>query len=87
MKHLLEFDPRIGSHKEFRQNHFQSFLEKFKKINQGAVIFKSSEADAADQIEISFVDANIHQTCHNIISDNQNATESELTTILLQKLS
>ena len=41
MKHLLEFDPRIESHKEFCQKHFESFLGKFKKINQGAVIFKS----------------------------------------------
>ena len=86
MKHFLEFDPRIERHKEFCQRHFKSFLEKFKKINPGAVIFKSFETDAADQTEISFMDANIQQICHNIISDNPNATESELTTILFQKL-
>ena len=40
MKHLLEFDPRIESHEEFCQKEFESFLKKFKKINQGAVIFK-----------------------------------------------
>ena len=87
MKHLLEFDPRIESHKEFCQKHFESFLEKFKKINQGAVIFRPFETDAADQTEISFMDANIQEICHNIISNNPNATESELTTILFQKLS
>ena len=38
MKHLLEFDPRIESHKEFFQKHFELFLEEFKKINQGTVI-------------------------------------------------
>ena len=85
MKHLLEFDPRIESHKEFFQNHFELFLEEFKKINQGTVIFKSFETDAADQTEISFVDSNIQEICHNIISDNPNATKSELTTILFQK--
>ena len=62
-------------------------MEKFKKINQGAVIFKSFETDAADQTEISFMDANIQQICLNIISDNPNTTESELTTIPFQKLS
>ena len=87
MKHLLEFDPRIESHKEFCQKHFESFLEKFKKINQGAVIFKSFETDAADQTKVSFMDANIQEICRNIISDNPNAIESELTTILFQKLS
>ena len=25
-KHLLEFDPTIGSHREFNQNHFKSLL-------------------------------------------------------------
>ena len=40
---LFEFDPRIKSHKEFCQNHFESFLEKFKKVNQGAVIFSFME--------------------------------------------
>ena len=40
MKHLLEFDPITESHKEFCQKDFESFLEKFKKINQCAVIFK-----------------------------------------------
>ena len=69
------------------QNHFESFLEKFEKINQGAAIFKSFETDAADQTEISFMVANIQQICHNIISYNPNATESEFTTILFQKLS
>ena len=39
----FEFDPRIESHKEFRQNHFESFLEKFKKINQDAAIFNFME--------------------------------------------
>ena len=87
MKHVLEFDPRIESHKEFYQKNFESFLEKFNKINQGAVIFKSFETDAADQTEISFMDANIQQICLNIISDNPNATESELTTTIFQKLS
>ena len=61
-------------------------MKKFKKINQDAVIFKSFETDAADQTEISFMDDNIQQICHNILSDNPNATESELTTILFQKL-
>ena len=79
MNHLLQFDPKIGSHKEFCQKHFESFLEKFKKINQGTVIFKSFETDAADQKEISFMDANIQETCNNITSDNPNATKSELT--------
>ena len=32
-----------------------------------------------------FMDANIQEICHNIISDNLNAIESELTTILFQK--
>ena len=63
---------------------FELFLEKFKKINQGAVIFKSFETDTADQTEVSFMDANIQQICLNIIADNSNATESELTTILSQ---
>ena len=87
MKHLLEFDPITESHKEFCQKDFESFLEKFKKINQRAVIFKSFETDTADQTEISFMDVNIQEICHNIISNNPNATESELTTILFQKLS
>ena len=43
MKHFLKFDPRIERHKELCQRHFKSFLEKFKKINPGAVIFKSFE--------------------------------------------
>ena len=62
-------------------------MEKFKKIDQGAVIFKSLETAAADQTEVSFMDANIQEICRNIISDNPNAIESELTTILFQKLS
>ena len=33
------------------------------------------------------MDVNIQEICHNIISNNPNATESELTTILFQKLS
>ena len=80
MKHLLEFDPRNESHKEFCQKHCKSFLEKFKEINQGAVSFKSFETDAADPTEIGFMDENIQEICHNTISDNPNATESELTT-------
>ena len=40
------------SHKEICQKHFESFLEKFKKIDQGAVSFKSFETDAADPTEI-----------------------------------
>ena len=39
----FEFDPRIESHEEFRQNHFELFLEKFKKINQDAAIFNFME--------------------------------------------
>ena len=86
MKHLPEFDPRIENHKEFCQKHFESSLERFKKTIQGAFIFKSFETDAVDQTEISFMDANIQDVCHKIIFDNPNATESELTTILFQKL-
>ena len=67
--------------KEFCQKHFESFLGKFKIINHGAVVLKSSETDAADQTEIRFMDANIQEICHNI-SDNPHATESELTTTL-----
>ena len=33
------------------------------------------------------MDANIQETCNNITSDNPNATKSELTTTLFQKLS
>ena len=36
-------------------------FEKFKKINQGAIIFKSFGTDAGDYTEISFMDTNIQQ--------------------------
>ena len=55
---------------EFSPNHFQSFSENFTEINQGPVIFKPFETNAGEQWEISFLDSNIQQLCHNMTSNN-----------------
>ena len=61
--------------------------ESLRKLTRELFFFKSFETDAADQTAVSFINPNIQEICHNIISDNPNAIESELTTMLFQQQS
>lgn len=55
MKHLFDFDPIIES-----QNHFALFKKSLRKLAKLLFLFsKSFKTDAPDQIEITFMDANI----------------------------
>ena len=62
-----------------------TFLDEIKCVNENAVIFKSTQMVKIDKINHSAAD--LEELSNKILTENANATETELTKVLIEKLS
>jgi len=82
--HLIEFDPRIPSHRSKNESHINQFLGKLKSINSNAVIFYSTVDEKSSNSELS--EAFMENIANETLTNNPNANESNLMKSFMQNI-